>query len=154
MASTKGAWANGTFTITIASLATGSSRQSDAVDLSSLNGLDLNVYVKFKTNAAGTSSTGYVVFRWMARTGDGTEYVDAGGATDAAVTPVNAPVIGSSPAVANATTYIAGPFSLSKILGSVPKFGALVVENQSGATLSATGGDHEATYEAVSLTTS
>ena len=143
--------ANQIMTLTIASLANASSRESAVVDNSVGLFMDVKVAVKVKTNAAGTSATGRVdVFAYGSA--DGTTY--SGGATgaDAAYTGNLDQLIwlGSIPAVANATTY-AALFNLSRAFGygGIPAKWGIVIQNNSGAALDATGGNHSAVYQGI-----
>lgn len=138
----------GTFTITLASLTNGSARQSTAIDNSSGLYEDAEVTVKIKTNAAGTSATGSIEVYAIGTVDGGTTYTDGGGASDAAITINAARLIGTFPAVANATTYIGGPYSVAKAFdGWLPTSWAIAVKNNSGATLDSTGGNHAAKYQ-------
>lgn len=123
----------GAVTITIASLANNSTATSNAIDNSSNKYLEAVVRVKVKTNAAGTSATGVVNVYLVRSTDGGTDYGDA---TDL--------LIGSIPAVANATTY-ARSFDAVR-LGTHWK---VALENRSGAALDSTGGSHEVEFTGV-----
>lgn len=131
-------------TITIASLANGSGRCSTAIDNGTTLAINADVRVKVKTNASGTSATGYVGV-YLVRSEDGTSYDDGFGGTDAAFTPVNAQLLGIIAAVANATTY-QGVFDTSQLGITLPRKWAIALLNQTGAALDSTGGNHEVKY--------
>lgn len=145
---------NQAIAITIASLGAGSSRESTAVDNTANLFMDATVQVKIKTNAAGTSATGRVdVFAYA--TADGTAYSGGAAGTDAAFAANLDQLIflGSVPAVANATTYNA-VFKLSKAFGygGIPAKWGIILQNNSGAALDSTGGNHSAVYQGIAAT--
>ena len=92
-------------TITVASLADGSGRQSTLVDNATDRYQDLLVYVKLKT---GTSPTGNKTCDIYLIRGDDdatTEHLsDGAGASDAAITPLNAQLIGTVKTKASPST--------------------------------------------------
>lgn len=142
MASIKTAYQSAdTLTITIASLANGSGRASTALVNTSNLDLSADVGVKIKTNAAGTSATGYVSV-YLIRSYDGTSYDDAFAGSDAAYTPVNALLLGTINAVANATTYYK-TFDTAELGLTLPSKWAIGIVNSTGAALDSTGGNHE-----------
>lgn len=134
----------GTATITIASLTNGSGRAATAIDNSSGLYLSADIRVKIKTAAASTSATGYVSV-YLIRSEDGTNYDDAFAGSDAAYTPVNALLLGTINAVANSTTYVK-TFDTAELGLSLPAKWSIGLVNSTGATLSATAGDHSLTY--------
>ena len=143
---------NNSLTITLASLANTSARQSTAVDNTSNQDLDAGVMVKVKTGAASTSATGVLNVYAFGSADGGTTYSEGAGATDAAITltsPPNVRMIGRINAVANATTYIGGPWSVASAFGYLPGKWGIIVENQTGATLDATAGNFAAFYERI-----
>lgn len=145
---------NQTITITIASLTNNSARESTVIDNSTNVFLDALVMVKIKSAAASTSSTGYVnVYAYGTTDTSTPSYSDTATGTDAAITltaPPNVRLIGVVNVVANATTYKAGPFSVAAAFGGVlPEKWGIIIENKSGATLDATGGNHFAIYQGV-----
>lgn len=135
---------NQAISITLTSRANGNQRGSAAVDNSSNLYLDALVQVKVKTNAAGTSATGYVIVYAYGTSDGGTDYGDGVTGTDADQTLTNPPnlrVLGVINAVANATTYVSNPFSVASLFGGkMPQLWGIVVENESGATLDASVG--------------
>lgn len=149
-----------TFTITLASLtsSTTAARQSTQVNNatlcpSSTACVDVLILVKVKTGASGVANTGFVNFYVCGSIDGGTTVTESCGASDAAITltaPTNAIPIGSCNAVANATTYICGPFSVAKAFGGVmPDSFSLIVNNQSASTFDTTGGNFTAQYKGV-----
>lgn len=145
MASVKQAVGTSTaLTLTIASLANGSGRCSTAVDNSTNLYITSDIGLKIKTNASGTSSTGYVNV-YLVRSYDGTSYDDAFAGTDAAYTPVNATLLGTIYTPANATTYYK-TFDIAELNITLPKKWAIAIVNYSGAALDSTAGNHEAKY--------
>lgn len=150
---TKYGTSNQTITLTIASLANNSARASTALDNSTNVFLDALAQLKVKSNAAGTSSTGYVNIYAYATADGGTTYSDGATGTDAAITltsPPNVKLIGRINVVANATTYKSDPLSVAAAFGGVlPDHWGIIIENKSGAALDSTGGNHAAFYQGV-----
>lgn len=140
-------------TITLASLANGSARQSNVVDNSSDGFLDVLISFNMKTAASSTSATGYVNIYAFGTTDGGANYTENAGASDAAITlvsPTNLKFIGQANLVANSTTYKMGPFSLAAAFGGqVPQKWGVVVQNNTGAALDATEGSHVKTYQGI-----
>lgn len=142
-------------TITLAGLGNGSSRESTAVDNSSNLYLDVLVELKIKTGGSGTSTAGYLNVYAYGTANGGTNYTDGATGSDAAFTPTsptNLKLIGVINAVANATTYIGGPFSLAAAFGGVlPDHWGIVVQNNTGGTLDSTGGNFSVFYQGIQL---
>lgn len=139
--------------VTLASLANGSARQSDAIDNSSNLFIDALVQFKIKTGASGVVSSGYINVYAFASNNGGTDYTENAGALDAAITltvPPNARLIGTISLVANATTYKGGPFSVAAAFGGIlPQRWGIIIENKTGGALDATEGNHTKTYQGV-----
>ncbi len=147
---------NQTITLTIASLANASARSSTAVDNTTNLFMDVKVALKVKTNAAGTSATGAVnVFAYGTADTSGPTYAGGISGTDASFTGNKDQLIylGSLPTIANATTYIS-VFSLSRAFGygGIPAKWGIVIDNQSGAALDSTAGNHSAVYQGINAT--
>ncbi len=146
---------NQTITLTIASLGNTSARESTAIVNTSNLFMDIKIQMKVKTNAAGTSATGTVNIFAYATADDGTTYSGGATGTDAAFTNNKDALIflGSLPTIANATTYVS-IFNLSRAFGygGVPAKWGIVIDNQSGAALDATGGSHSAVYQGINAT--
>ena len=141
-----------TITITVASLATAGARESTAIDNTTNVFLDALVLVKLKSGAASTAATGYVNVYAYGTADGGSTYSGTATGTDAAITltvPPNSRLIGVMNMVANATTYKA-IFSVAQAFGGVlPDHWGIIIENQSGGTLDATGGNHSVVYQGV-----
>lgn len=146
---------NQTITLTIASLANGSARECTAVDNTTNLFMDVKLQLKVKTNAAGTSATGAVNFFAYATADGGTTYSGGATGTDAAYSNNKDALIylGSLPTIANATTYV-GIFNLSRAFGygGIPAKWGIVIDNQSGAALDSTAGNHSAVYQGINAT--
>jgi hypothetical protein len=138
---------NQSITCTITSLANNGQRSSLAIDNTTNLFLDALVNVKAKSNASGTSATGYINVYAYGTADGGTTYGggESGMGTDAGVTltsPPNIRLIGVINMVANATTYNSGPMSVAAAFGGVlPDHWGIVIENKSGATLDASIGN-------------
>lgn len=139
-------------TITLTSLANGSARQSTAIVNTSNLFLDAVVQVTVKTNAAGTAAQGYVNVYAYGTADNGTTYGDNVTGTDGAVTLVSPPnlfLLGTITANVNAITFKSNPMAVAQAFGGVlPEKWGIVVENQTGAALDATG-PHTAKYEGI-----
>ena len=140
-------------TCTVASLGNTSARVATAIDNTSNLFLDALVFLKLKTGASGVASTGQINVYAIGMVDGGTTYTENAGSTDAAVTltsPPNARLIGVINAVANATTYYGGPFSVAQAFGgNLPDHWSIIVENQTGAALDSTPGNHFIKYQGV-----
>ena len=128
-------------TITLAGLASstsGAGRQSTAVDNTSTGYRDVVVYYKL---TLGTSPTaGNVTFYLIRRELTNGLADDAAGASDAAITVLNAPYVGVATTLASPATgnVLEGSFVVSN---PGPNW-ALAVVNSTGVALSATAGNH------------
>lgn len=143
----------------MASLANSSSQStgiagSALVDNSSNGDIDEIVTVLVKTGASGVSSTGSVTIYVYGCVGGTTTCTDAVTGTDATQTltnPTNLVKVAACNAVANATTYTCGPFSVANQFGGVlPVRWGVVIQNLTGATLAASGSS--AVYDSVQMT--
>jgi hypothetical protein len=135
---------NQALTITsAATLASNGQASSAAVDNSTNLYLDALVSVKVTTAASGVSATGYVNVYAAGTTDGGTTYGggEANMGTDHSVTltsPPNIVLIGVINAVAASTTYWKTAMSVAAAFGgTLPQKWAIVVENKSGAALTA-----------------
>lgn len=135
---------NQAITCTITSLGNNGQQQSTAIDNTVNLFLDAEVQAKIKTNAAGTNATGIVNIYAYGTADGGTDYTDGLSGTNGAATLTNPPnvrLIGTINAVANATTYVGGPFSVAAAFGGIlPDHWGIVVENLTGAALDASVG--------------
>lgn len=146
-----------TFTCSLApggvGLANGGARQSTEIDNTSDGFFDALVVLKIKTGAAGVSATGYVNVYAYGTVDNGTTRTENAGASDAAITltaPPNAKLIGVMNAVANATTYVGGPFAASLGFGGkLPEKWGIIIENKTGAALDTTEGNHAKLWEGI-----
>jgi hypothetical protein len=106
-----------------------------------------------KSNSSGTSTTGYVNVYAYGTTDGGTNYTEGATGSDASISltaPPNAIRLGSINVVANSTTYHGGPWSVAQGFGgTLPDHWGVIVENQSGAGLDGTEGNHTKTYQGV-----
>jgi hypothetical protein len=144
-----------TITITLASLASGSARASTVVNNSSNLYVDALVGLKVKANAAGTSSSGQVNVYLYASADAGTNYSDGASGSDAAHTlNKNARLVHVMALDANAETAKAEGISVAQAFGYMPEKWGVIIENQSGAALDSTGGNHEVHYTGVKFTSS
>lgn len=141
-------------TISLASLANAAARQSSVVDNTATLYPDVLVQLVIKANAAGTSATGYVnVYAFGTVDAATPTYGEGAGAADAAITltsPTNLRLIGTINVVANGVTYKSNPMSVANAFGGViPEKWGIVIENQSGAALDSTEGNHKKVYQGV-----
>ncbi len=139
-------------TCTLASLANAAQRQSAAVDNTSNLYTDALAAVQVKTGASGVSATGYVDVYAVATVDGGTTYSGGASGSDAAFSGSLSSCfrLGRLPTIANATTYNGGPWSVAAAFGgSLPDHWAIVVDNESGASLDSTEGNHLKKYEGI-----
>lgn len=143
--------AKATITVTLTSLGSGSARECTALDNTANKYLD--ALVRVKTNGQGGSTAMLDVFAYAAL-GD-TTYTDGATGTDAAFTAanrLNARYVGSVQMNA-ATGVIAMLPSIAAAFGGVlPDKWGLIFVNNSGAALSAVGGDHVVEFEGITDT--
>lgn len=143
------------FTITLASLANGSARQSTAIDNSSNKYLDASLQLRIKL-ATGTPSGAASIIIWFYGSEDGTNYGDNATGSDAAITlttPTNlrGPFTLACPS-AGGLTWNAVIGSVASYFGGVlPRKWGVVVQNSSGLALDSTEGNHTKTYTGITL---
>lgn len=129
------------FTITLASLASGSARQATVLSNSS-NYPRALVYIRIKSNTAPTAGGSYDIY--LGRS-DGTVRTDGAGASDAAITVLNARLLGSIVVTASATTNFFGIFDTGG-LGALGTEWFIIVKNNTSQAISATESDHYYKY--------
>jgi hypothetical protein len=138
--------------VTLASLASGSKRASTAVDNSTNVYTDSLLAVKVKSGASGVSSTGYVDVYAYGTVDGGTTYSGGCTGTDAAFSGQLSALfkLGRIAVIANATTYPGGPWSVASAFGgSLPDHWGICIDNESGAALDSTEGNHLKLYQGV-----
>jgi hypothetical protein len=140
-------------TVTLASLGSGSARESTPIDNRTDLFLDALVFLQLKT---GSGSIGADPFAYIYAAGtvdDGTTWPDTLAGTDAAVslnTIHQIRLLGNVFLGAASTTFKAGPFSVASVFGGVlPAKWSIVVENRCGVTLDATEGNHKKLYQGI-----
>jgi len=133
-----------TFTITLASLATGSARASASVDNSTTDYPGANVFLKIVSGAvAPTAGTLYEVYLLKH---DGTIGTDGWAGIDAAIIIENAPMLATI--VVTATTAKAFYVEIdTACMGDLGATWGIAVKNSSGQALSATETDHRKAYK-------
>lgn len=148
-------------TITLASLADSSTagRESTAVDNRTNKFLDVLIAAKLKTQNSGSIAAPSAAFVYAYATADdGTTWPDTVTGTDAAITlnnPTQLKLLGAIYAAAINTQYKGGPWSLAALFGGrMPAEWGIVVVNDTGTALSATGSDHGVWYQGVYATVS
>jgi hypothetical protein len=139
-------------TITLASLANAAARQCTSVN--NLVNLyeDALLFVTVATATSGVSATGYVNVYGYGSVNNGTNYGDTVTGTDGTITltsPPNLVLLAQINTVANSTTYRFGPFSFCRNYGldRLPALWGVVIVNESGAALAASGSS--VTYQPV-----
>jgi hypothetical protein len=143
-------------TCTLASLTTGSARESAAIDNSANLYLDAFVRLHFALQT-GTPASDKVVNLYAAGSEDGTNYTDNATGADAAITlrsPTNLVLIGAiNTPDAGALTYKSHPVAVSPAFGwTLPTKWSIVVENRTNLTANATEGNHAKAYNGVYAT--
>ena len=134
-------------TITLASLATsaaGVGRQSTLVDNTSVKAPAALVYCKVTTGTTPTANTSILVY--LIRYDNSAFGDDGCGTSDAALTIINAQLLGSilNPATTSNTAYY-GVFDTAPFGPLGPKWGVAIVHN-TGVNLNSTGGNHVIEY--------
>jgi hypothetical protein len=144
MADIKMAYGSATaMTVTLAGLANGSARQTTEVDNST--NLFRDVYVRIKTNGQTSGSAEMSVYIYGS-VGDTTRSGGAG-ASDAAFSGQLEELAFLGTVQMNVTTSVTVLMpSFLQALGYVPNKWGLVFQNDSGAALHATGGEHDVDY--------
>jgi hypothetical protein len=146
-------------TITLTSLAdaTSAGRESTSVSNSTDLFLDVLISAKIKTQNSGAISAPSAVFVYAYGSVDGgSEWPDTVTGTDAAITlnsPTQLKLLGAIYVAAINTTYKGGPWSLAALYGGrMPEKWGVVVVNDCGTALSATGSDHAVEWQGVYAT--
>lgn len=131
-----------TFTMTLASLANGSARQSTMISNSS-NYPAAIITMRIKSGAsAPTVGTTYSVYLLRGDDAASSTYrSDNAGASDAAITIENATLIGTITVTATGAKNFYGEFDTGPFGPLGPEWG-IAVKNNSGQALSTTEGDH------------
>ena len=140
-------------TCTLTSLADAASRESSVIPNTSDLFDDVIVRVKTKGQAGGTDR----VYVWVyAAVGD-TIYTDGATGSDAAFTTANIlNCVGLGSIRMNGANGVVAIFTgIADLFGGrMPEKWGLIFENQSGAALSATAGDHDIDYQGITYTSS
>lgn len=133
-----------TFTISLAGLGSNASRQSTIVTNSN-NRASALVYMRIRSgNGAPNAGTVYLVYL-LRDDGITTLRTDGAGATDAAITILNAQLLGTIVVSNSANTYFYGEFDTAALGPLGPKWG-IAVTNQTNQSLDATEGNHIKEY--------
>lgn len=134
----------GTFTITLASLAAASSRQSTII-ANSNNRAAAIVYLRIRSGgSAPTAGTCYFIY--LLRTDGITTYrTDGAGASDAAITVNNAQLLGTIAVTNNSNTDFYGEFDTAPLGPLGPGWG-IAVNNGTDQALNGTEGNHLKEY--------
>lgn len=136
-------------TITLASLADGSARESTAVDNGTNLYVDVLVGGKMRANSTGVDSAGYVNVWAYGSADDGTTYDDGATGTDSAHTiNNNAKLLAVLEMNANSED-VEFSVPLSRVFNHVPEDWGVIIENQSGAAFDSTAGNFEIHYKGI-----
>jgi hypothetical protein len=143
-------------TITLASLATASWRESSYVDHAAIDAIDYSLGGKITVGTTPSANT--AIELWLYGQINGTpEYTGGATGVNAATTPTGdkSLLIPLDFIIVNsATSNVAfrfGPYSVLSAFGVIPARWGLWVLNNSGVALHATGGNHKITYQAVNF---
>lgn len=135
--------ARATFTITLASLADGSARQSDIITNTNERPAAI-VYLDIESG--GTAPTAGALYEVYLLRGDGTgANTDGAGASDAAITIENAQLLGTIVVTATANKQFRAEFDTWP-LGPLGLKWGIAVKNSSGQALNATEANHVKAY--------
>jgi len=130
-------------TISLGGLADGAGRQSSLVDNSASRDQDVMIFVKLRADTAAAPDADAVCEVYLLRgDADATDehVTDGAGASDAAFTPLNAPLVGvvTTSGAPSAGDVLYGEFLIHR---PGPTWG-IAVANRTGQALSSTSGDH------------
>lgn len=135
--------ARSAFTITVDSLAAGSARQSTLIDNTSLNRPGAIVTVCLESGTAPTAGKTYDIY--LIRK-DGTSATDSAGASDAAITIVNAQLLGSIVVTASANSNFIAEFDTAP-LGPLGGTWGIAVKNSTDQSLHAATSTSVVSYQ-------
>lgn len=135
--------ARATFTITLASLANASARQSTLV--SNTNNYPAAL-IFLELTSGGVAPTAGAVYEVYLIRSDGTTADDNAGASDAAITIENATLLGTIVLTATTAKGFVGIFDTAPF-GPLGDTWGIAVKNSSGQTISTTEGDHVKGYQ-------
>lgn len=142
-----------TITCTLASLASGSARESTSIDNRTNLYLDALVFMQLKTGAGSIGTDPYAYVYVAGTVDDGTTWPDTVTGADAAITlntTTQLRLLGAVWLGAATTTYKAGPWSVASVFGGVmPAEWSIVVKNNCGVALDATEGNHKKLYQGI-----
>jgi hypothetical protein len=132
-----------TFTITLATLAAAAGRQSTMID----NSIDLfyAALVSLRIRSGGAAPTAGMVYEVYLLRGDGTIRDDGAGASDAALTVENAPLLGTIVVTANASKDFYGVFDTAPH-GPLGSEWGIAVVNATDQALDGTESNHVKGY--------
>ena len=130
------------FTMTLASLANGSARQSTLLTNSN-NAPAALIHLKLKSN--GSAPTVGALYEVYLIRSDGAIADDNAGANDAAITIENAPLLGTIVVTTTANKLFYGVFDTSPLGPLGPTWG-IAIKNSSGQALHATEADMDYNY--------
>ena len=144
-------------TITLASLATNSWRESTYVDHASIDAIDYLLGGKITVGTTPTAAS--AIELWLYAQINGTpEYTAGATGANAGTTPTGDKSLLIPldfvvvPTATSNVAYRFGPYSIAGAFnGVIPARWGLWVLNQSGVNLHATGGNHKITYQAVNF---
>ena len=136
-------------TITLASLANGSARQSTVI--SNVSDLWEDALVQIKALTGGTATGPLNVYVYASSDG-GTTYPDGVTGSDGAYTMYTNPGIiwlgATGYSGSGAITLVMTPRSIARAYGGkMPQYWGIIVVNNTGTTLNATGSNHDAFYQ-------
>lgn len=131
------------FTITLAALASGSARQSTIVANPNNRGAAL-IYLILQSGAAPTAGTVYEIYLLRADSA-GTYRTDGAGAADAAITVVNAQILGTIVVTNSLNTNFYGDFDTAP-LGPLGFNWGIAIKNSTDQPLNAVEANHVKEY--------
>ena len=135
------------FTHTLASLATATSRQTTMINNTSTFRPAAIVAFDIESNgSAPTAGSTYELYLLRGNAASPTVSTDNAGASDAAITIENAPMLGAIVVTATANKHFYGDFDTAA-LGPLGPLWGIAVKNNSGQSLHATEGNHLKTYQ-------
>jgi hypothetical protein len=147
-----------TVTITLASLATSSDttvgRQSNSLDLTSIDAIDLALHFKVTTGTSPTASKQIEI--WAAASLDGSLFSGNASTADAGLTPIEKTTMRLLAIIPTSNTSdrvyrTVIPSLAAAFGGALPPHVAFWISHNTAVNLNATGGNHEIKYRALNF---
>ena len=141
-----------TFTLALASLASGSAKESAAIDNTSNLYDDIMIAVNVSV-PSGTPGADQAIYIYASASEDGTNFTDNASGSAGSIslrTPTNLKLIGVISCPTASVTYNSGPLFLAQAFGgTLPRKMTIVLLNSTNITLDSTEGNHHKSFTGV-----